>query len=99
MKTTQVNVVKIGETEKAYKVIYLHFENPAEFAIVWLPKSQVKVDSVACWTIPMWLKNKTAESAKRYTAKKYTNEFKIQDYLYGFDNSGYYNSQGKKVTL
>lgn len=67
---TPVSIEKVlKETEKAFQVIYTHFENPAEYAIVWLPKSQTVTpqnnSTSVCWKIPVWLKNKIADTATR----------------------------------
>jgi hypothetical protein len=107
-REARVSVTKLSETKKAYRVIYHHFENPAEFAMVYLPKSVTVTGSPGvCWTIPMWLKNKIAEEARRYRGEKFRRPTGVEDYLYGFgeeryDSSGFkYRRDGggwKRVT-
>jgi hypothetical protein len=98
IKMVPVSVVKVlQETTKAYQVIYTHFENPMEFAVVWLPKSQVVLNSLCTWQIPLWLKNKIASEAKRYNARPFQNVHGIPDYAYGFDP--YYDHRGVEIIL
>ena len=90
---TKVKVVKIGETSKAWKVVYMHFENPAEFAITWLPKSVTTPASPGvCWEIPLWIKDKIATEARRYRAARFTRPTGEEDYLYGFGEERYDSS-------
>ena len=85
---------KLGESEKAYKVLYAHFENPLHFAVAWLPKSVTKVEG-DIWMIPLWLKNKIAKTAKRYSGVNIQFEG-LPDVAYGF--GPYYNARGFDVT-
>ena len=99
-KLVPVSIVKcLRESEKAYQVIYIHFENPMDFAIVWLPKKLTKKtgSNSVCWQIPMWLKNKIASEAKRYNARPFQNSHGMPDYAYGF--GPYFDTMGREVTL
>jgi len=79
-KMTQVSIgAVLAQTQKAVQVIYTHFEDPYEFAVVWLPKSQIEparhqdgsLCLSTCWSIPMWLKRKIANNEKRYLGKRF----------------------------
>ena len=87
---------RLQETQKAIKVIYAHFENEAEFAIVWLPKSQTEILD-GMYHIPIWLKNKIAKTAKRYIARRVTMPTRDQSYAYGFHNTGFFTSNGIQI--
>ena len=100
MKTTMITIAKcLGETEKAWKVIYTHFEKPGEFAIAWLPKSQTtppkNLVAHVCWEIPMWLKRNITRDAKRYRGIPIRRN-KMDDWAFGF--GPWYNEQGFDVT-
>ena len=96
MKMTSVSIAKqIGESERAFQVIYTHFENPMDFAIVWLPKKLTTADGIV-WQIPMWLKNKIAVEARRYNARPFQNGHGMPDYGYGF--GPYYDNSGRDVS-
>jgi hypothetical protein len=96
-KMVSVSIVKVlQETRGAYKVLYAHFENPVEFAVVWLPKSQVVPSDLCSWQIPLWLKNKIA-SAKRYKARTFWNVHNMPSYAYGF--GPYYDHRGVEINL
>lgn len=73
MSKSTVSVITphiVKETEKAVQVVYAHYENPSEYSLPWIPKSQIKAhdQTMKQMSIPAWLKVKICNEQKRYTA-------------------------------
>jgi len=87
----------LKQTNKSIRVIYINYENPAEFSVLWLPKTLASIES-GIVLIPNWLKANIARDQQRYTAKTFVNpKTGLQDYAYGF--GPYYDSRGSEVDL
>jgi hypothetical protein len=96
-KMVSVSVAKeVRETPKARLFIYTHFENAAEFAFTWVPKSISRWDG-SILEIPAWLKENIAINETRLAGRSIQFRGK-QDYAYGTEETGFYTVGGFDVT-